>query len=123
MAQSISIALIGAGIFGGDVHLRAYADLQRGGISPKLGGCGLDQWARDLAPVKFQLVAVATHSEPSARRAQADFKAWTGHEPKAYWGDQPWRDILRDNRELDVMAVATPDHLHTKVILAALKAG
>jgi predicted dehydrogenase len=32
-------------------------------------------------------------------------------------------DILRDCPELDVMAVATPDHLHTEVILAGLNAG
>jgi len=117
------IALIGAGMFGGDVHLRAYADLQRTGISPKLGRVGLDHWARDLAPVQFQLVAVATLSEQSARKAQANFKAWSGHEPKVYWGKQPWLDILRDCPELDVMAVATPDHLHTEVILAGLNAG
>src|SRR5260370_6145295 len=81
----MNIALIGAGMFGADVHLRAYADLQRAGISSKLGRVGLDQWARDLAPVRFQLVAVATRSEQSARRAQANFKVWAGTEPKAYW--------------------------------------
>src|SRR5690349_22659860 len=114
------IALIGAGMFGGDVHLRAYADLQRTGIGPKLGRVGLDHWARDLAPVQFQLVAVATLSEQSARKAQADFKAWSGDEPKVYWGEQPWLHILRDCPGLDVMAVATPDHLYTAVILGGL---
>ena len=29
MEPTIKIALVGAGMFGGDVHLRAYADLQR----------------------------------------------------------------------------------------------
>jgi predicted dehydrogenase len=118
-----NIALVGAGMFGGDVHLRAYADLQRAGITPKLGRVGLDEWGRDLAQVRFQMAAVGTRSEESARRVQSEFKAWTGHEPKAYWGEQPWMDILRHHPELDVIAVATPDHLHTEVILAALKAG
>ncbi len=65
--QRITIALVGAGMFGGDVHLRAYADLQRAGLSPNLGRCGLDKWTRDLAGVEFDLVAVATRSEASAR--------------------------------------------------------
>ena len=123
MERTVKIALIGAGMFGGDVHARAYADLQRAGISPQLGRVGLDHWARDLAPITFQLVAIATRTEKSARRAQANFKSWTGHPPKAYSGQKPWLEVLRDFPELDVMAVATPDNLHTEVILAALKAG
>ncbi|MEY4941091.1 MAG: hypothetical protein RIQ93_2826 [Verrucomicrobiota bacterium] len=121
--QTIKIALAGAGMFGGDVHLRAYADLQRFGIAGQLGRVGLDHWTRDLAAVKFELVAVATRSEASAKKSQANFKQWTGHEPRAYWGDAPWNDILRDFPDLDVMAVATPDHLHTQPILASLAKG
>src|SRR5437762_10649460 len=96
MAGTIKIALIGAGMLGGDVHARAYADLQRAGISPQLGRVGLDHWARDFAPLKFQLVAVATRTEKSARRVQESFKSWTGHEPKAYSGEKPWLEVLRD---------------------------
>src|SRR5262249_35008496 len=91
-------------------------------ISPNLGRVGLDEWARDLATIHFQLSAVAARSEESARSAQANFKSWTGHEPKAYWGEQPWLEILKNDLELDVIAIATPDDLHTAVILAALKA-
>ena len=123
MEGSIKLALVGAGMFGGDVHARAYADLQRHGISPQLGRLGLDAWARDLAPIRFQLVALATRTEKSARRAQADFQGRTGHAPRAYWGEQPWLAVLGDFPDLDVLAVATPDHLHTEVILAALSAG
>src|SRR6266496_4056485 len=123
MEQKIKIALIGAGMFGGDVHARADADLQRAGISAQLGRVGLDHWARDLAPVKFELVAVATRSEKSARQARKNFKDWTGHGPKLYFGEKPWLEILRDFPDLDVVAVATPDHLHTAVILAALERG
>src|SRR5436853_817011 len=115
MEPTLKIALVGAGMFGGDVHLRAYADLQRVGISPQLGRVGLDHWARDLAPIAFQLVAVATRTEKSAKRAQSDFVKWTGHKPRAYSGDEPWLEILRDFPDLDVMAVATPDHLHAEV--------
>jgi len=62
MESKIKIALVGAGMFGGDVHLRAYADLQRSGISPCLGRVGLDDWARDLA----------LEGEPPAPLASAD---------------------------------------------------
>jgi predicted dehydrogenase len=123
MERTVKIALVGAGMFGGDVHARAYADLQQAGISPQLGRIGLDRWARDFAPIRFQLVAVATRTEKSARRARANFRRWTGFAPKAYAGAKPWLAILRDFPDLDVMAVATPDDLHTEVILAALKAG
>src|SRR5437867_6532783 len=123
MEGTTKIALVGAGMFGGDVHARAYADLQRAGISPQLGRVGLDGWARDLATIKFELVAIATRTEKSAKSAQANFKNWTGHAPKTYSGEKPWLEIVRDFPDLDVMAVATPDNLHTEVILAALDAG
>jgi len=119
---TIKIALVGAGMFGGDVHVRAYADLQRAGISPQLARIGLDGWARDLAPIKFRLVAVAARTPRSAGRARTNFKRWTGHVPQTFAGPQPWLDVLRAFPDLDVLAVATPDHLHAEVILAALKA-
>ena len=123
MEPTIKIALVGAGMFGGDVHARAYADLQRFGIAGQLARVGLDKFSRELAPVKFDLVAVATRSEKSAQKAAAAFKDITGHEPKAFYGDEPWNDILAAFPDLDVMAVATPDHLHTQPILAALARG
>ncbi len=123
MARKVTIALIGAGMFGGDVHARAFADLQRNGISGLMGRVGLDPWARDLADIEFDLVAVATRSEASAQRAKANFEQWTGHAPAPYWGETPWEDVLRDFPDLDVMAVATPDNLHTPVVLAALNNG
>jgi len=123
MDQTLKIALVGAGMFGGDVHLRTYADLQRFGLAGQLARVGLDQWTRDFAGIKFELVAVATRSAASALRAQAHFKEWTGHEPAAYSGEAPWEEMLRDFPDLDVLAVATPDHLHTQPILAALARG
>jgi predicted dehydrogenase len=123
MEENIKIALIGAGMFGGDVHLRAYADAQRSGLAPQLGRLGLDHWARDLAPITFELAAVAARSESSAQRACDAFQKWTGHRPRPYSGAESWRDALREVPDLDVVAVATPDHLHTPVILAALGRG
>ena len=110
-------------MFGGDVHLRTYADLQRAGISPQLGRIGMDAFARDLAPVEFQLVGIATRTAHSTSRAQETFKHLTGHAPRTYSGEQPWRQLLSEFPDLDVLGVATPDHLHTPVVLDALKAG
>jgi predicted dehydrogenase len=123
MEGKLKLALIGAGMFGGDVHLRAYADLQRSGIAPQLSRIGLDHWARDFAPLTFELTAIAARSSPSANDACTAFHQWTGHSPQAYSGEEPWNDVLRDAPDLDVIAVATPDHLHTPVIKAALRRG
>jgi predicted dehydrogenase len=123
MEGKIKIALIGAGMFGGDVHLRAYADLQRAGVAPHLGRIGLDSWAREMAAISFELAAIAASTESSAARACNAFQQATGHRPRHYWGSEPWMEVLRDFPDLDVIAVATPDHLHTPVILSALKRG
>jgi hypothetical protein len=106
--KTIQLALVGAGMFGGDVHLRAYADLQRFGIAGQLARVGLDKYARDLAPVKFDLVAVATRSEASAKKSAAFFQDLTGREPRCFHGDEPWNDILKAFPDLDVIRRSRP---------------
>jgi predicted dehydrogenase len=123
MEPTLKIALVGAGMFGGDVHLRAYADMHRFGIGGQLARVGLDEFTRELAPVKVELVAVATRSAASAEKSAAAFEEWTGYRPQAFHGEAPWDDVLAAFPDLDVMAVATPDHLHTAPILAALQRG
>jgi predicted dehydrogenase len=123
MYNKVKIGLVGAGMFGGDVHLGAFAELQRAGISPHLGRLGLDHWARDFAPIQFELAAIATRTEKSARRAARRYKSLTGYSPRTFWGKRPWSAMLRQAESLDVLAVATPDDLHAQVILAGLKAG
>lgn len=123
MEPTLKIALVGAGMFGGDVHLRAYADMHRFGIGGQLARVGLDEFTRELAPVKVELVAVATRSAASAAKSAEAFEQWTGYRPQAFHGEAPWEEVLAAFPDLDVMAVATPDHLHTAPILAALRRG
>ena len=118
--RTMKIALVGAGMFGGDVHLRAFADLQRSGLAPYLGRLGLDEFARPLADVRFDLVAIATRSEASAERAAAEYHRRTSARPQIYHGAEPWVELLHAHPDLNVLAVATPDHLHTAPTLAAL---
>src|SRR5437667_12831642 len=123
MQPTIKIALVGAGMFGGDVHLRAYADLQRFGIAGQLARVGLDKYSRDLAEVKFDLVAVATRTQKSAQRSAEQFKQLIAEGrgtlrpvgskqkrgtrvtrpseenvrgPRGYFGETTWHDIPRD---------------------------
>ena len=123
MKGTMKIAQIGAGMFGGDVHVRTYADLMRAGIAGKLARVGLDEYTRDLADVEWEVVALGEAAEGPAKRAQDNYKAGAGRVPKAYIGRTTWDDILKDIPDLDVMAVATPDHLHSPAAIAALKAG
>lgn len=110
-------------MFGGDVHTRAYADLQRSGIAGQLARVGLDLWTRDFSGIEFELVAVGTRSESSAQKAADRYLDLTGKRPQPFFGDTPWVDILKTFPDLDILAVATPDHLHTQPILDALNAG
>lgn len=123
MSLEFKIGLVGAGMFGGDVHLRTYADLARSGISPQLSRIGMDAFARELAGIRFSLEAIATRTEASAQKAKARFGQITGQFPTVHYGENSINDLLAAHPGLDLLAVATPDHLHTEAILAGLGAG
>jgi len=120
--RRLRIALLGAGMFGQDVHLPAYAQLQRNGLSPWLGRLGLDDLARPLADVEIEFVALGTRTESSGKKRLKEWRA-RGLDFALYYGDAPWADILLAHPDLDMLAVATPDHLHGVPVLAALNAG
>jgi predicted dehydrogenase len=121
--KTVKGALVGYGMFGADVVIGSLWDVQRNGIAPYLDRVGLDDWSARYQGVGFELVAVGTRSAASARRAEAEMLAATGRPLRGYHGDTPWLDILRDFPDLDVLIVATPDHLHTAPTLAALEHG
>lgn len=122
MDKTLKIALVGAGMFGGDVHLRSYCQFERSGLLPWLGRLGLDPMARKLGDIAIEFVALGTRTPESCKQRKEEFTA-CGMDFATYYGETPWLDILRDFPELDILAVATPDHLHTAPILAALDAG
>jgi predicted dehydrogenase len=121
--RKLRMALVGYGMFGSDVVAGTLWDLQRNGIAPYLDRIGLDDRARDYVDIGFGLVAVGARSEATARRAQEDNERETGRKPAAYSGETPWEAILADHPGLDLLVVATPDHLHTQPTLAALRNG
>ena len=120
--KTMRAALLGGGMYGGDVLLRTLADLARCGLAPYLGSAGLDVFARALSGVDVALAAVGTRSRASAEHTAARYADLAGAAaPAAFWGETPWDDML--SREIDILFVATPDDLHAAPALAALAAG
>lgn len=121
--QTIKMAVIGGGMFGRDVVLRSLADVQNNGIAPYLGSVGLDHHARQLGPVEYELVAIGVRREEAAQALIHDYQAWCpGSQPRTFCSETSWNEIIAQARP-DVLFVATPDHLHTPPILAALENG
>lgn len=120
--RTLKIALVGAGMFGGDVHMRTFCQLERNGLLPWLGRLGLDNMARSLGDIDVRFVGLATRTEQSGELILAEYRK-LGMEFTTYHGEQPWEPLLNEHPDLDVLAVATPDHLHTAPILAALNRG
>jgi len=121
--RTILAAQVGYGMFGGDVVAGTTWDLQRNSISPYLARIGLDDFCEKYHGTSFKLVAIGTHTKKSALRAQKINERETGYKPEIYYGDEPWVDIIKDFPDLDLLLVATPDHLHTPPILEALENG
>jgi predicted dehydrogenase len=123
MKRSLRLALVGGGMFGRDVVLRCLADVERHGIAPYLGTAALDHHARELAELEFHVVAVGTRTRSSAESLATEYARWVpGSSPIPCHGEMPWVAILEQQRP-DVLFVATPDHLHTAPILAAVERG
>jgi predicted dehydrogenase len=120
--RRLRIGLVGAGMFGGDLHLPVYAQLQQHGLAPWLGRIGHDALARELADVEIEFAALATRTEQSGQMRKAEFAA-RGMDFALYHGAEPWTPLLEGTPDLDLLAVATPDHLHSEPIMAALHRG
>lgn len=121
---TLPVALVGGGMFGGDVVIRSIEDLQRCGLPPYLGRVGLDHLARDYYGVHYELVAIGTRSQETATRLCERYSAKVpGAAPRPYWGETPWEDIFRADPKPRILFVATPDHLHFAPTRCALENG
>lgn len=120
--ETLHLALVGGGMFGSDVVLRTIEDLERCGLAPYLGGLGLDHRARTVAPLRFELQAIGTRTSQSAERLVRHYASrLPGSTVRPYAGETPWVDILKAH-PIDILLVATPDHLHAAPVLAGLRA-
>lgn len=122
MKRTLEIALVGAGMFGGDVHLRTFCQLEKSGLLPWLGRLGLDTMARTLGDIDIRFVGLATRTQASCESKRAEYGK-LGLDFRTYHGETPWEPLLDAHPNLDILAVATPDHLHAAPILSALKRG
>ncbi len=121
----LHLAVVGGGMFFAEVIGPTLLDLERYGISPYLGSLGQGRFARDLAPVRLELVAVGTHSPASGTAARiVDWYRASIPESRvqAHYSDTVWEEILEQHQP-DVLVVATPDDLHYAPIVAALRQG
>jgi myo-inositol 2-dehydrogenase / D-chiro-inositol 1-dehydrogenase len=85
----------------------------------RFGLAGYGAWGRfhgrSIAKLTdARLTAIATPGDASAATAQADYPAAKVH--------RDWRDLVADPA-IDAIAVATPNHLHADIAVAALDAG
>jgi len=120
---TLKLALVGGGMFGREVVLRCLADVQNCGITPYLATAGLDHRTRDLADVSYEIVAVGTRTQASAKSLATACRQWVPtSRVTPYHGETPWEAML-DKERPDILFVATPDHLHTAPILAAIDRG
>jgi predicted dehydrogenase len=95
----VRIAMIGGGDFMGKAHALAYATMP------------MFFWPPPGRPIRHTLVEASNElAEHSASRF--GFRHWTSD----------WREVLEDE-DVDLIDIATPNHLHAEVAIEAAKAG
>ncbi len=123
-SKTVPIALVGGGMFGGDVVLRTIEDLERCGLAPYLGRVGLDHLARDYEGVRFRLVGIGTRTEATATALCERYRDRVpGSTPRVFYGERPWEAIFAAQTKPRILFVATPDPLHVEPTLCALEHG
>jgi predicted dehydrogenase len=96
--KELNVGLIGAG-FMGKAHSLAYAAMP------------MFFWPAPALPVR-RTIAEATESLAEEASRRFGFQRYTGD----------WRTVVEDP-EIDVVDIATPNHLHAEIAIAAAKAG
>ena len=96
--KELNVGLIGAG-FMGKAHSLAYAAMP------------MFFWPAPALPVR-RTIAEATEALAEEASRRFGFQTHTGD----------WRSVVEDDR-IDVVDIATPNHLHAEIAIAAAKAG
>lgn len=96
--ESLNVGLIGAG-FMGKAHSLAYAAMP------------MFFWPAPAIPVR-KTIAEATESLAEEASRRFGFEKYTAD----------WREVVQDP-EIDVVDIATPNHLHAEIAIAAAEAG
>lgn len=150
-SDRITVATIGVGRQGEavmmnllprqDVQVVAVCDVNRGSkdymeygdnalltASRNLLGAGYEKWAEDLAsPGRAQLTSEFSSSlgmggrEPAKRLVEAFYSS---RKEKAYKGCgayADYRELLEKQSDLDAVYIATPDHWHATISIAAMR--
>ena len=129
-SETIRVAVVGGGMFFAEIIGPVLRDLERYGIAPYLGAIGQGRYARELAAVRWDLVAVGTHA--AARGTAGKIVDWyreacPDNRARAFYGAMVWEEVLAGGgggrARPDVLVVATPDDLHAEPTLAAVRAG
>jgi predicted dehydrogenase len=123
--RTLRVAVVGGGMFFDDVIGQALMDFERYGVAPYIGSIGQGQYARALAGVEVEFVAIGTQSE--ARGTAGKIAQWYKEgvpesKVQPFYGDAVWEDIIA-SASPDVLIVVTPDDLHHGPIMSALRSG
>jgi predicted dehydrogenase len=115
LAAAVAPQIIPSRLLGGDAAPSNTIRLGHIGVGGQ--GSGL---LRNFLNVKGAMsVAVADPFQSRRERAGTTIKEAQGHEPKSY---NDFRELLAD-KSIDAVVIATPDHWHVPIALAAVRAG
>jgi predicted dehydrogenase len=113
-------ALLGASAL---VARRAYGANERLSIGligvGDRGGAHMAEIHRLAEKMNVEITALCDVWKVNLNRAAARVKGWWGKEPRQF---SRFGDLLA-LKDVDAVVIATPDHLHTPIMIAALKAG
>ena len=94
----------------------------------KLLGAGYENWGEDLAsPGRMQFSRTSNHSmgaggrEPARRLVDAFYASRKNASYKGCTAYADFRELLEKEKDLDAVYIATPDHWHAPISIAAMK--
>ena len=97
--RQLRVAVVGGAMFFEDVIGPTVKDFERYGLAPYLGSIGQGRFARDLADVEINFVAIGTHSPQRGTAGKiADWyrEGVPDSEIAPYYGDTVWEEIIAE---------------------------